>query len=666
MFNQGLARGELPESMKASVTRLVHKKDDKRLLKNWRPISLLNVDYKICSKAVSFRLSRVLGSIVDPDQTCSVPGRSIHSNLVLLRDTLAFIDRTGETGILLSLDQEKAFDRVDRIFLLNLLEHFGFGPWFWACIATLYNGAFMQVLVNDFLSNPILLERGVRQGDALSPMLYVLCVEVLACKTRASPDVKGFLLPGAGGLEFRVCQYADDTTAFVKDERSLHALFNIIGDFERGSGAKLNRTKTEALWLGAWKDRPDEPLGLSWVKKAKILGIVFGSVNVDRDNWEPRLSKLDQCVSRWKNRSLSLIGKVLILNILGFSKLLFVSAILSPPQWVYDRINRIIWSFSWGSRIETVARKSLVCPETNGGLGLREFRIHGQASRLAILIRSISNIQSKSFFLIKYFCGAQLASIGNHWAFLRDNATPSALSPSTFYSPLLRSLWDLQFPVNFSYTSNEFYTVLLTKVTSAPILPSLWSPFVPRFFSLRAHWKKVRDNFTSNHKNDLAWLITLRAVKVRHSLRNWGYIASLRCALCSRIETIDHCFLNCPRAKSVWLHFTPLLSALLSCPFVPNCASVFFYQFPCYQSKNLRLLLFVIKTILYGIWKFRNKATFYNGKENSKAIIRYINQDIKKRILVDKHRLSPSVFRDLWSHPALCSFRDNDNLVFNF
>ena len=104
MLNQGLACGELPESMKASVTRLVYKKDDKRLLKNWRPISLLNVYYKICSKAVSFRLSRVLGSIVDPDQTCSVPGSSIHSNLGLLRDTLAFIDRTGETGILLSLD----------------------------------------------------------------------------------------------------------------------------------------------------------------------------------------------------------------------------------------------------------------------------------------------------------------------------------------------------------------------------------------------------------------------------------------------------------------------------------------------------------------------------------------------------------------------------------
>ena len=83
--------------MKASVTRLIHKKNDKRNLKNWRPISLLNVDCKICSKAVSIRLAGVIGSIVDPD-------RSIFANLALLRDTLAFIERTGESGILLSLD----------------------------------------------------------------------------------------------------------------------------------------------------------------------------------------------------------------------------------------------------------------------------------------------------------------------------------------------------------------------------------------------------------------------------------------------------------------------------------------------------------------------------------------------------------------------------------
>lgn len=257
---------------------------------------------------------------------------------------------------------------------------------------------------------------------------------------------------------------------------------------------------------------------------------------MERDNWEPRLSKFDKCVSSWKNRSLSLIGKVLILNILGFSKLLFVSSILAPPRWVCDKVNKIIWPFLSGSRIETVARRSLVCPESVGGLGLREFYVHGQASCLSILIRTISNAQLKSFFLLKYFCGAQLASIRNSWAFLRDNATPSALSPSPFYSSLVQNLRDLRFPTDFSFSAKDFYKVLLAKVSSAPILPRIWSPFVPSRFSLVRHWEHIRDNFTENHKNDLAWLITLRAVKVRDSLKNWGYIpsAGLRFLLKSR------------------------------------------------------------------------------------------------------------------------------------
>ena len=113
--------GEMCESMKTSNTRVIFKKG--KNLKNWRPISLLNVNYKICSKVLSLRLSKVLEFIVDPDQPCSVPGRKITSNLHILRDVLDYIDRTNETGILISLDQEKAFDRVNRTFLLNLLSH---------------------------------------------------------------------------------------------------------------------------------------------------------------------------------------------------------------------------------------------------------------------------------------------------------------------------------------------------------------------------------------------------------------------------------------------------------------------------------------------------------------------------------------------------------------
>ena len=143
------------------------------------------------------------------------------------------------------------------------------------------------------------------------------------------------------------------------------------------------------------------------------------------------------------------IGKVLVLNILGLSKLFFVSSILAPPRWVCDRVNSIIWPFLWGSRVETVARRSLICSVSNGGLGLRDFASHRQASRLAILVRTILNKQSKGFFLLKYFCGSQLASIHRGWTHLRDNSTPNALSPSSFYSPLLTTLREFFFSGQF-------------------------------------------------------------------------------------------------------------------------------------------------------------------------------------------------------------------------
>ena len=94
---------------------------------------------------------------------------------IILRDTLDYVSRTNETGILVSLDQEKAFDRVDCSFLPKLLDHLGFGPSFCQWIATSYSGAFMRIIVNGYLSDRVNLCTGVRQGDSLSPILYILC-----------------------------------------------------------------------------------------------------------------------------------------------------------------------------------------------------------------------------------------------------------------------------------------------------------------------------------------------------------------------------------------------------------------------------------------------------------------------------------------------------------
>lgn len=141
---------------------------------------------------------------------------------------------------------------------------------------------------------------------------------------RASPFITGFFLPGSGSY-FWVRQYADDTTTFVKNLSSLVQLFHVVTLYERGSGAKLNRSKTEAMWLGAWRSRVDEPLGFTWVKKMKVLGVWFGVVPVEQDNWASKVSKLEKAVNLWKSRSLSLVGKCMVVNVIGLSKFYYLA-----------------------------------------------------------------------------------------------------------------------------------------------------------------------------------------------------------------------------------------------------------------------------------------------------------------------------------------------------
>ena len=95
-------------------------------------------------------------------------------------------------------------------------------------------------------------------------------------------------------------------------------------------------------------------------------------------------------------------------------------------------------------------------------------------------------------------------------------------------------------------------------------LPGFWSPILRINFRLSCHCASIRDSFTEHFKNDLLWLITLRGVKVRESLRNRGYIDNPLCASCPGVESIDHCFRACLRVNAVCVFFLPLLSLLLA------------------------------------------------------------------------------------------------------
>ena len=245
---------------------VLYKKNDKLDTKNWRPISLLNVDYKIATRAISGRLLGVMGSIIGPDQTCGVRGRSISENLFTIRDLLEYVERENLPLALLSLDQEKAFDRVDWGFLHRVLETFNFGPDFMNWVKLFYTDIESAVVINGWTSSFFRPSRDVRQGCPLSPLLYVLSIEVLAECIHKSQRITGVTIPHS--MDPCKCSgYADDTTVAVTSDSSIEETFNVYNKFERPSGARLNRGKSKGMWAGSWKDRQDTPYGLQWVKQ---------------------------------------------------------------------------------------------------------------------------------------------------------------------------------------------------------------------------------------------------------------------------------------------------------------------------------------------------------------------------------------------------------------
>ena len=323
---------------------------------------------------ITERLKKVMSSIVHPDQTCGVVGRSIHVNLSLVHDTLHMIAKTNEPAILLTLDQEKAFDRVDHDFLMRILSKFGFGPDFCRWVSIFCTNVFSRIICTDKLSQPVFLRRGVRQGCPLSPLLYVLVSEVLSTQVRKCNGIVGFPLPGAGGLQFKILQYVDDATLVLKSERSLCQLLN---KYELGSGAKLNTYKSEGMWLGRWRANDASPYDPKWVCKLRILGVYFsnGLVSVDNDNWRSKLDKFKSVLDLWSQRDLFFIGRVMILNVLGARTFWHVAKVLTPPSWVIDSFKAIAWRYIWKGKVECVSRQWCCAPTKLGGLNILDLEI---------------------------------------------------------------------------------------------------------------------------------------------------------------------------------------------------------------------------------------------------------------------------------------------------
>ena len=371
VLNFCFSSGYLTGIQRRGVISLSFKKGDSLDPCDWSPISLLNVDYKVASRAIAGRLLKVIHLVVGPDQSCGVPGRYIGDSVAFLRDVVSFESSSGSQVAVLSLDQEKAFDRVDWGFLGSTLVKMGFGSSFIGWIDLFYSGVQNAVKVNGYLSPFFGLSRGVQQGCPLSPLLYVLYPEVLACNITSNSRIKGLSIPGCPTTLSPICQYADDTSLVVTSDDSIRAVFDTYRVFELGSGSRLNQSKSKDLWLGSWNGRLDPPVPLEWSSNMpKILGIFIGPGASAESNCRPRITAVENVLNSWRQWNLSYRGRSLINNALALSRIWYVASLVYIPGWVLRELNSLIFKFFWKGKRDLVARTVVSQPYTDGGFSV--------------------------------------------------------------------------------------------------------------------------------------------------------------------------------------------------------------------------------------------------------------------------------------------------------
>ena len=389
-FNWILQKNGIPPSWKeAIITVLPKAQKNIELCENYRPISILNIDYKLYTSILAQRLQTFIPDIIDEDQTGFVRGRQTQDNI---RRTLLIINRINKNKLpaaLISLDAMKAFDLVIWDFLYMTLEKFGFEKKSIQCIKAIYNEPSARIKINGSLSSKFTLERGTRQGCCLSPILFSIYIEPLAQMIREDTLLSGVEI---NHKKHVISLFADDVLIYLNDPVShFGRLLQILKRFGDCSGYRLNMSKTQTLLFHTTPSPELKEHKLNWeANSIKYLGINItkNPSELYKDNYDDVNNIIRSDMERWSTYPMDLTDRINVVKMNIQPRLLYLyqSLPIQVPQTQFTKWDKLISRFIWEGKRPRVRFTTLQLPRFRGGLALPNLRDYFIAAQVRPLL----------------------------------------------------------------------------------------------------------------------------------------------------------------------------------------------------------------------------------------------------------------------------------------
>jgi len=420
--------GKILKQINHSTIVLIPKSSHACSVSDYRPIACCNVIYKVIAKILATRLAPCLDSIIDKAQSAFIKGRSLAENVQLAQELIRKYTRSRcSPRCLIKVDLRKAYDTVSWSFLKQVMVGLGFPHQFICWIMECVSSAAFSLVINGELQGFFKGNRGLRQGDPLSPFLFVICLEYFSRSLNVATNGTDFNFhPKCNKLLISHIAFADDLMLFARgDIPSIRIIMECLMEFEVLSGLQANPLKS-CFYPAGINDLDlqlisDLTCFSQGVMPFRYLGIPLAPSKLKISHYEPLLSKISNCIISWKAISLSYAGRLELLRAVIQGVFCFWLSILPVPAGVLEHVYSLCKRFLWNSNMSLVAWKDLCHPKEEGGLGLKDLKVWNSC----LLLKTLWDIHQKNDTLWVQWVHLEFLHSSSIWQrFLRKDDSP--------------------------------------------------------------------------------------------------------------------------------------------------------------------------------------------------------------------------------------------------